>query len=90
MVDLAKWEATRHQHGSVYHQPHEVLVDLAPITRKRHALSKFSKENLFSSFPSSLQGGSIPLGDQVGKLFWSDRRLECKGWNSNFSPFTSP
>ena len=62
LVDLAKWEATGHP------QPHEVLVDLAPVVDKGHALPEFSEEKLSSSFPSSLEGGNIPLGDQAGRL----------------------
>ena len=48
-------------------------MDLAPVAERRpvpqHALFEFSKEKLFSSSPSSLEGGSIPLGDQAGRLF---------------------
>ena len=53
----------------MYHHPHEVLMDLAPIVDKGHALPKFFEEKLSSSFSSSLEGGNIPLGDQVGRLF---------------------
>ena len=48
-------------------------MDLAPIAERRpvlqHALFEFSEEKLFSSSPSSLEGGSISLGEQVGRLF---------------------
>ena len=44
-------------------------MDLALVAGKRYALSEFYEEKLFSFFPSSLEDGSIPLGDQVGRLF---------------------
>ena len=67
-VDLAKWEAIEHQHGSVYHQLHEIVVDLSPVVDKGHALPEFSEEKLSSSFPSFMEGGNIPLDDQAGRL----------------------
>lgn len=49
------------------------LGDLIPVARKglvlQHAFPETSEERLSFFFPSSLKGGSIPLDDQVGRLF---------------------
>ena len=73
LVDLENWETTEHQPRFGWHHHPEALVDLAPIADMRpilqYALFEFSKEKLFSFFPSSLEDGSIPLGDQADRLF---------------------
>ena len=65
---MAKWEATEHQHGSGYHQHHEIFADLALVVDMGHALPGFSKETLSSSFPSFLEDGNIRPDDQVDRL----------------------
>ena len=53
----------------MYHQLHDIVVDLAPVVDMGHGLPEFSKERLSSSFPYFLEDGNIPLDDQAGRLF---------------------